>query len=134
MPLNGRANGLRQPVHAQDLASVAVTAILSKDELPRMMFLTGGDTLSYSDMVARIFASMNKTARLVHLPEWLFVLLIRFANLLRIDRGVNCEMVKRQLDDLVFDDQQARSMLDYNPRPFAPVLDDFVLPKFQKDA
>ncbi len=81
MPVNGKAAGLRQPVHANDLASVAITAMLSEDALPQVMFLTGGDTLSYSDMVKKIFIAMKKPTRLISLPEWLFVLLARFAAL-----------------------------------------------------
>jgi len=134
MPVNGRASGLRQPVHAQDLASAAIVAMLSDDDLPRVMFLTGGDTLSYSDMVVRIFAAMKKPVRLVRLPEWLFIFLIRGAHFFRAGRAVNCEMVRRQQLDLVFDDQQARALLNYDPRPFAPVSDDFSLPEFQQDA
>ena len=129
MPVNGKAAGLRQPVHANDLASVAITAMLSKDALPSVMSLTGGDTVSYSDMVKRIFIAMEKPAKLIRLPEWLFVLLARFAGVSKISKGINIEMVKRQRLDLVFDDQQARELLNYNPRPFAPTKEDFSLPK-----
>ena len=130
MPVNGKAAGLRQPVHANDLASVAITAMLSKDALPNVMFLTGGDTVSYSDMVKRIFTAMEKPAKLIRLPEWLFVLLARFAGVSKISKGLNIEMVKRQRLDLVFDDRKARELLNYNPRPFAPTKEDFSLPKF----
>ncbi|MBT8076139.1 MAG: NAD(P)-dependent oxidoreductase, partial [Gammaproteobacteria bacterium] len=34
IPVNGRASGLRQPVHADDLAAVAITAMLHKAKLP----------------------------------------------------------------------------------------------------
>jgi len=131
MPVNGRADGLRQPVHANDLASVAITAMLSKETLPNVMFLTGGDTVSYSDMVKRIFTAMEKPAKLIRLPEWLFVLLARIAGVSKVGKGINTEMVKRQKFDLVFDDQQARELLNYNPRPFAPTREDFTLPNFK---
>ena len=130
MPVNGKAAGLRQPVHANDLASVAITALLSKDALPNVMFLTGGDTVSYSDMIKRIFTAMEKPAKLIRLPEWLFVLLVGFAGISKISKGLNIEMVKRQRLDLVFDDRKARELLNYNPRPFAPTREDFSLPKF----
>ena len=130
MPVNGKATGLRQPVHANDLASVAITALLSKDALPSVMSLTGGDTVSYSDMVKRIFTAMEKPAKLIRLPEWLFILLARFAGASRIGKGINIEMVKRQGLDLVFDDRKARELLNYKPRPFAPGKEDFSLPKF----
>lgn len=132
MPVNGKAEGLRQPVHAQDLATVACTALLSKDDLPRTMNLTGGETLSYSDMVSRIFPALGKPVRLLRLPEWLFVLMAGIANTIKLTAGVNSEMIRRQRSDLVFEDRQARELLNYKPRPFAPGPEDFTLPDFEQ--
>ena len=131
MPVNGKAVGLRQPVHADDLASVAVSAMLSRDVLPPVLYLTGGDTLSYSEMVSRIFKALGKPARLVRVPQWLLVLLAKFANTFNVGGGVNSEMVRRQQLDLVFDDRQARELLSYDPRPFSPVEGDFSLPRIK---
>lgn len=130
MPVNGRADGLRQPVHADDLAKVAIAAMLCKDDLPRVLNLSGGDTLSYSEMVSRIFKALGKPVRLLRLPQWLFVLLVNIANTVKSTGGINSEMVRRQRLDLVFEDSQARQLLDYKPRPFAPVARDFSLPEF----
>ena len=132
MPVNGRAEGLRQPVHAQDLATVACTALFSRDDLPRVMNLSGGDTLSYSDMVNKIFSAFGKPARLLRLPQWLFVLIAGLANTMKLTPGVNSEMIRRQRSDLVFDDRQARALLNYKPRPFAPGPEDFKLPDFEQ--
>ena len=132
MPVNGKAEGLRQPVHAQDLATVACTALLSKDDLPRVMNLPGGDTLSYSDMVSRIFSALGKPVRLWHLPQWLFVFIAGVANAVKLTGGVNSEMIRRQRSDLVFEDRQARALLNYKPRPFAPGPEDFTLPDFEQ--
>jgi len=130
IPLNGEARGLRQPVHADDLALVAIAALLNKDALPPVLSVTGGETLSYSEMVGRIFMALRKPVRLVRLPEWLFMLLLGIAKLFGVGGGINSEMVKRQGLDLVFDDKQARDLLNYKPRPFAPVEEDFSLPEF----
>ena len=73
---------------------------------------------------------MGKPARLLRLPEWLFVLLVNLASRFKAGEGINGEMVKRQQLDLVFDDGQARVLFNYNPRPFEPVARDFSLPKF----
>ena len=132
MPVNGKAEGLRQPVHAQDLASAACTALLSKNDLPRVMNLSGGDTLSYSDMVSKIFFALGKPVRLLRLPQWLFVLIAGFANAIKLTEGVNSEMVRRQRSNLVFEDRQARELLSYKPRPFAPRPEDFTLPDFEQ--
>lgn len=131
MPVNGNATGLRQPVHADDLAKAAVTAMLSEDDLPWVMNLCGGETLSYSDMVCRIFAASGKPPRMVRLPQWLFVLLVKLAGLFKSGGDINSEMVRRQWIDLVFDDQQARQLLNYDPRPFSPLARDFSLPDFE---
>lgn len=128
MPVNGQAAGLRQPVHADDLAAVAIRAMLSEGHLPEMLTVAGGETLSYAEMVNRIFAALGKPARLLHLPEWLFVLMVNLAGLLRSGSGLNTEMVRRQALDLVFDDKEARELLDYDPRPFNPTHGDFSLP------
>ena len=132
IPVNGKAKGLRQPVHADDLAKVAVAAMVDNVTVPQILPLAGGSTLTYSDMVITIFTMLGKPSRLVRLPQWLFVLLIRIAGFFKFSDGINAEMVKRQQADLVVNDQQARELLNYNPRPFAPDVDDFLLPEFKK--
>jgi len=131
MPVNGEAAGLRQPVHADDLAAVAVGALRSREDLPPVMNLCGGETLSYAEMVSRIFAAMGKPARLLRLPEWLFVAAVSIAGLVRPGSGLNGEMVRRQRHDLVFDDHEARALLAHDPRPFKPAKADFSLPEFK---
>ena len=131
MLVNGKAKGLRQPVHADDLATVAITAMLSDENLPTVLNVSGGDTLSYSDMVSKIFVALEKPVRLLRVPQWLFVLLINIVGTFKPTAGINGEMVRRQRLDLVFDDRQARQLLNYNPRPFAPLAQDFSLPHFE---
>jgi uncharacterized protein YbjT (DUF2867 family) len=130
LPVNGRAEGLRQPVHADDLASAAVAALGCKVDLPSVMYLTGGETLAYSEMLGRIFKSLEKPVRFVRLPQWLFLTLVKILSAIKTGVGINGEMVKRQKLDLVFDDRQARVLLDYDPRPFKPLESDFSLPSF----
>jgi nucleoside-diphosphate-sugar epimerase len=126
IPVNGKASGLRQPVHADDLAAVALTALQETKTLPGSLVLAGSSTLSYAEMVGRIFAALGKPVRLLRLPQWLFILLVK----LRPGSSINSEMVRRQGDDLVFDDRQARELLAYRPRPFEPSEKDFSLPEF----
>jgi len=128
MPVNGKAAGLRQPVHADDLAFAAVAALLEENSLPAVLTLSGGETLSYSEMLVRIFAAMKKPTRLIRLPQWLFIQMVRMAGVFGMGKGINSEMVKRQQADLVFDNQQARELLGYRPRSFSPSKGDFSLP------
>jgi len=103
-----------------------VTALQETKTLPGSLVLAGGSTLSYAEMVGRIFEALGKPVRLLRLPQWLFILLVK----IRPGSDINSEMVRRQGDDLVFDDWQARELLDYRPRPFEPSEKDFMLPEF----
>lgn len=130
MPVNGKATGLRQPVHADDLAEAATSALLSKRNLPPVLYLCGSETLSYSEMVSRIFPAVGKPERILRLPQWLFVMLVKLVKIFASGGSVNEEMVRRQLIDLVFDDSQAKALLGYDSRPFIPQEEDFSLPLF----
>ena len=79
-------------------------------------------------MVSKIFIGLGKPVRLFHLPQWVFLALVKLLGVFKPTSGINGEMVRRQRLDLVFEDRQARQLLDYKPRAFAPVAEDFSLP------
>ena len=111
------ALGLRQPVHAADLAQAAVAAIARTETGARSYDLTGGETLSYRAMTARILAELKPSVRLIVLPGYLFQVMAKVARLLGVhDAGV--AVLARMREDLVFDDSAARAELGYEPRPF----------------
>nr|WP_305909917.1 NAD(P)-dependent oxidoreductase [Methylomarinum sp. Ch1-1]MDP4522856.1 NAD(P)-dependent oxidoreductase [Methylomarinum sp. Ch1-1] len=57
-PLFGKANGLRQPVHCQEVAEVCVSALKSAHLANRAYNIAGGETLSYRELVVRIFRTL----------------------------------------------------------------------------
>src|SRR5207237_7396606 len=54
MPLVGGAQGLRQPVHAEDLAIGAISAAASAAAVNKFYSLPGAETLAYHEMLGRI--------------------------------------------------------------------------------
>lgn len=128
VPLAGKAGGLRQPVHADDLAAVAIAALLAAEPVRLVSPACGGSTLTYRQMTARLFAVCARQPRLPGLPEGLLVSLVKLALRLPAARGLNAEMVKRQNRNLVFDDSRLREALPYRPRPFEPTATDFEIP------
>jgi len=72
MPLYGEAGGLRQPVHAEDLARGAIAAATSIMAANRAYCTTGLETLSYREMVGRIFDALVLPRRLISLPPLLW--------------------------------------------------------------
>ncbi len=68
MPIVGGAPGLRQPVHAEDLAIGAISAAASPAAANKIYSLTGGETLSYREMIGRIFDGVRLPRRTVSVP------------------------------------------------------------------
>ena len=129
IPLAGAASGLRQPVHAEDLADLAVRALRTSAGLDTVSPACGGDSLTYREMAQRIAAAVPRRVRLLSLPVGVMVALLRVRALLSGPDGINAEMVRRQNRDLVFDDSALRRSLDWSPRPFRPTPADFEIPQ-----
>jgi len=118
-PLYGRAEGLRQPVHARDLAAAAVAALDAPASHGRIYNLPGGETLPYREMVRRIFRALKKPAFLLPLPEFIWQLAFDGLNLARGRRlKGNLQMARRMNADLCFDASEAVRDFGYAPGPF----------------
>ena len=128
IPLSSRAGGLRQPVHAADLAGLALSALGFHGAPLLEGQACGGSTLSYREMAARVAACGPRRVRLLRLPPALFAGILKLLRAARIKRGLTSEMVRRQSRDLVFDDREFRQTLDWKPRPFMLSASDFEIP------
>jgi nucleoside-diphosphate-sugar epimerase len=121
-PLVGNGRGLRQPVHADDLAAACISVLACPASAGRAYDLSGGEVLAYRDMVVRICAAVGRTARLLPVPVsgvgfalWCLSWLPRY-------RDFNTEMARRMADDMVFPHDAASRDFDYQPRSFQPVV------------
>lgn len=117
-PILGKGNGLRQPVHVEDVAKACELAISSQSAKNRAYNFTGGETLPYKEMVKRIFIATGKKPRLVHLPRWCFKLAILGLRYLPRFRNWSVTMADRMERDLVFDNKDAIADFGFHPRPF----------------
>ncbi len=118
LPVSGRGEGLRQPVHAQDLAAGAVAAAGAKAARNRAYDLPGGETLSYAEMAGRLFDSLNRRRRIVRLPAPLWA--VAFAIARPLLPGATAAMGRRMEADLTFDGSPAARDFGWAPRPFNP--------------
>lgn len=117
-PLFGPAHGLRQPVHAEDLAGACLAAVDAPAALNRAYNLSGGETLRYRDMVSRIFVAMNRRPRLLKVPLGAFRMMLAVIRLLPRYRHWSVAMAERMNRDLLFDHADAVRDLRFAPRPF----------------
>ncbi|MGH8686001.1 MAG: SDR family oxidoreductase [Nitrosospira sp.] len=123
-PLLGKARGLRQPVHADDLAEACIMVLKRPAAYRKAYNLSGGETLSYRQMVEKIFGSLDKPAHFLIIPAWLFHWAIRVLTLLPGKRGMTPEMATRMNVDLCFDHADATRDFGFSPRPFLPCWKD----------
>lgn len=119
-PLPSGVNGLRQPVHVEDLAEAAMAVIDRAATFGQAYALPGGETLAYRAMVARTLAAMSPPARLLELPAPVFRIAVGVAQRFGIAGSLNAATIERMRQDLVFDSLPARTDFGYAPRAFAP--------------
>ena len=125
-PLIGAATGKRMPVHAEDLAVACLSSQPLKVSYNKTYNLTGGEALSYQEMVERIFDALGKEPRYLHIPRWSLRWLLSALSLVPKYGHLTPEMASRMKHDLVFNASDARSDFDYCPRKFSPTKSDFI--------
>jgi len=120
-PLAGRAPGLRQPVHAADLAGACIALLGVACTKNRAYNLGGGEVLSYRDMVLRVFSALGRPAHIVTIAPSLYKFII--AGLSRLSPRLSFlqpTMVDRMAMDMVFDHAAAVRDFGYQPQPSQP--------------
>lgn len=128
VPVRGDAAGLRQPVHAGDVAEALVSAVLADPPVTLDGPLCGGSTVPYRAMIDAVFAALGRTPRILAVPPAIVDGVIGLAGGLSERAATLGAMLRRQAEDLCFDDSEVRRLLDLSPRAFAPVAADFSPP------
>lgn len=116
--LAGEARGLRQPVHVSDLVSACVAALDKSGTHAKRYDLPGGESLTYRQMVARVFTGLGVPQRMISLPLPLYRICLRMIAGLSPGSGYSMSMADRMNQDLVFDDHEARRDFGFAPQRF----------------
>lgn len=119
-PLVHDGRGLRQPVHADDLAKACVEALDNPRTYRQAYDLAGGEVLSYRQMVERVFGALGITPRFLRLSPQVLRGMLRVAAWLPRWRHLTPQMVDRMNQDLCFDSSAAVRDFGYSPRGFQP--------------
>jgi len=122
MPLVGGARGLRQPVHAEDLAIGAIDAASTPAAANKFYSLPGGETLAYREMIGRIFDGMKLPRRTISIPApvWRAAFVVAKP----LFPSANVAMGIRMMKDMTFDATPAEKDFGWKPRAFHPVFDE----------
>ncbi len=125
-PLVGKASGLRQPVHADDLAAACVAIIDNEKTYGKAYDLTGMETLSYKTMIERIFKALGKKPRYLSFPLPLFRFAMKLASFIPSYSHVTADMANRMNEDLCFKYDEAVEDFGFINRDFSPQQVDLV--------
>ena len=77
LPIARPRPGLRQPIHADDIATAILGALDNPRAAGRAFNIAGGEVLTYRAMAERVFRSQGLTPRFVVLPVPLAALGLR---------------------------------------------------------
>jgi nucleoside-diphosphate-sugar epimerase len=119
-PVAAPASGLRQPIHADDVAKALANAMGNANVYNRSFNIAGGEVLTYRRMVETVFQAMGLKPRLLMLPTMLLQRAFQLAvkiGFLR-EKAFGFEVFKRMNEDLVYDSEEGLRLLDYTPRKF----------------
>ena len=119
LPVLFPASGLRQPLHAEDVAMACLSALhLEKNQA--VYDLSGGETLTYLEMAGRVFDSVGMARRFISIPRGLLRVLEFCGRALPTRLRPPTGIFERMNADLVFDHGPAAQDLNFRPRRFEP--------------
>ena len=119
-PIGLGAKGLRQPIHADDLAAACVSALQTPTARYQEFQVGGGERLSYRQMVRRIFEGLHRKPIIVPIPLFAFQMAVWIGSAVPTLAFIKPAMVERMYDDLVADNSKAENLLGFSPRTFRP--------------
>ena len=117
-PVAGSGSGLRQPVHALDLVESCLRCIDNEVAIGKTYNLSGGETLSYKQMVDRVFFGLNLPPRTIHVAVTVYKALLAVALKLRVLKGISIDVAERMNDDFCFDNGPAQADFGYRGSRF----------------
>jgi nucleoside-diphosphate-sugar epimerase len=123
-PLFAGGRGLRQPIHARDVAKVCAVAVGKVSVSNRAYDISGADTLTYRDMVVEVFRVLGMRPRLVPVPLWSASLALSLVRLHPRYHHWSVAMLERMGQDLVFDHAQAARDFAFQPKGFVLASND----------
>lgn len=122
-PIFGKGKGLRQPVHADDVAN-AILASVTRPRLTQTAYnLSGGEVITYRQMIRRIAAKEKLRVATLCIPNLLIQPIVACVRIFPAYHEINAAMLNRMNEDLVFDHGDAARDLEFSPRAFLASAD-----------
>ncbi|MFY9287010.1 MAG: hypothetical protein WAO98_00765 [Alphaproteobacteria bacterium] len=124
IPLAAPASGLRQPIHAEDVAKAIINSLGNEAVYGKDLNIAGGEVITYRTMAERIFEGLGMLPRLWMLETGLLKKGVELASKTGLVREsfFNTSVFQRMNEDLIFDVEEGLQLLKYEPRDFHPTI------------
>ena len=119
-PYIAHARGLRQPVHADDLAGSCMNVLTQARTAQRVYAVGGGERLAFGTMFERVRASFPFRTVALPIPFTMASTAASLAARLPAFRAASPAAVRRLEEDLIVDHSAAIDDFGWSPRPFHP--------------
>jgi nucleoside-diphosphate-sugar epimerase len=117
-PLYPPAKGRRQPVHADDVAQLALKILDNPKTFGKSYNIGGGEVLTYQAMVEKIFSALGQSPRTVMFKQ--LPLALDFVGKWFLGGKINGEMARRMNEDMLFHDSAKHRDFTFKFRDFLP--------------
>lgn len=115
-PVFGQGESLLQPIHADDIAQVLLSA-LEHPQVSGDYNISGGTVISFKDLISLVEKILGKPIKKIFIPLGLGVNLASISEKLLATRSpIKKEQVLRLQEDKVFSHEKAKSDLGFSPR------------------
>ncbi len=115
-PLYPPADGRRMPVHADDLAQMAIKVVSNNKTYNKSYNIGGGEVLPYRVMVERIFLALGQTPRTIKIKA--LPSIMDYVGKWFFGGNINGEMARRMNEDMVYVEADTRRDFAFKPRGF----------------
>lgn len=114
----GNADGLRQPVHVEDIAQAVVQCLNTKATIGKTYELGGRSVLSLRELCAKILLDNGRRPRVFSIPLWMLKLAIYGARLSKLRPDWDVGLLQRAQQNQTVDYGKAQRDFGYDPMGF----------------
>jgi nucleoside-diphosphate-sugar epimerase len=117
--VSGTAAGLRQPIHAQDVAIAIVNSIGNEKVYNKSLNVAGGETITYFTMIRRVSEAVGRKIHIIPCPKGILKGLLQLMRMCNLT-DLSPSLFDRMNHDLAYDSTEAETLLNFHPRDFLP--------------